>query len=194
MKNKYALIIFAKSPETGNVKTRLAGRLDDAERLKLYASMLDGTIEKLRTISKADTLVCYDGDEKYFAKFGLRTFPQSEGDLGERMHLAMKGLFEEGYLKVVLVGVDIPGLTPRIVLNAFNLLSDSDAVFGPATDGGYYLVGLKSPNKKIFVDIEWSTNTTLKQTLAKAKEAGLKISITDILSDVDRPEDLKNLI
>jgi len=66
-------------------------------------------------------------------------------------------------------------------------------VFGPATDGGYYLVGLKAPAEEIFTGIEWSTNTTLRQTLAKAKDAGLKMTITDILSDVDRPEDLKNL-
>jgi rSAM/selenodomain-associated transferase 1 len=193
MKNQNALIIFAKSPEAGNVKTRLAGHLDDAERLRLYTSMLEGTVGKLRSIPEADTLICYVGDKEYFTKFGLKLFPQSEGDLGERMHLAMKKLLDEGYGKAVLVGVDIPGLTPAIIREAFKLLSDHDAVFGPASDGGYYLVGLKAPNREIFTGIEWSTNTTLKQTLAKAKAAGLKITITDILSDVDRPEDLKNL-
>jgi len=193
MKNQNALIIFAKSPEAANVKTRLSGHLDDDERLKLYTSMLDGTVERLKAISKADTLICYDGDEGYFRKFGLRTFPQADGDLGERMHRAMKELFDEGYSKVVLVGVDIPGLSQPIISSAFKLLSEHDAVFGPATDGGYYLVGLKAPAEEIFTGIEWSTNTTLRQTLAKAKDAGLKMTITDILSDVDRPEDLKNL-
>jgi rSAM/selenodomain-associated transferase 1 len=194
VKNRNALIIFAKSPESVNVKTRLASHLDEKERLKLYAALLDGTVEKLRDIPGADTLISYAGDGEYFRKFGLRMFPQSGGDLGRKMHIAIDKVLGEGYLKAVLVGVDIPGLSAEIIRRAFNLLEECDAVFGPASDGGYYLVGLKAPAEDIFTGIEWSTEATLKQTLAKAESAGLKVSFTDTLSDIDRPEDLEKLL
>ncbi len=110
------------------------------------------------------------------------------------MHVAMKKLLDGGYRRVVLVGVDIPGLAVSIILKAFGLLSDFDVVFGPATDGGYYLVGLKAPQEEIFTGIEWSTETTLSQSVEKAKAAGLSVSYVDVLSDIDRPEDLKSLL
>jgi rSAM/selenodomain-associated transferase 1 len=193
VKNRNALIIFAKSPEAGNVKTRLAGHIDDEERLRLYTSMLDDTLKKLRDIPGADTFISYAGSEGYFRKFGLRMFPQSEGDLGEKMHLDISKVLGMGYEKAVLVGVDIPGLSADIITNAFKLLDGCDVVFGPASDGGYYLVGLKTAVEEIFTGIQWSTRTTLRETLSKAKEAGLSIDLTDILSDIDRPEDLGRL-
>jgi rSAM/selenodomain-associated transferase 1 len=194
VKNRNALIIFAKSPAGGNVKTRLASHLNENKRLKLYTALLDGTVEKLRDIPGADTLISYAGDGEYFGNFGLRMFPQAGGDLGRKMHIAIDKVLGEGYLKAVLVGVDIPGLSDEIIRKAFNLLEDCDAVFGPARDGGYYLVGLKAPTEEIFNGIEWSTEATLKQTLAKAESTGLKVSLTDTLSDIDRPEDLEKLL
>lgn len=194
MKNRNALIIFSKSPDGGNVKTRLADHLSKNERLKLHTELLEGTVEKLRDITGADTLISYAGDGDYIKKFGLRMFPQSGEDLGRKMHTAIGKVLGEGYLKAVLVGVDIPGLSAEIIANAFELLEECDAVFGPARDGGYYLVGLKSPTEEIFTGIEWSTETTLKQTLAKAESAGLKVSFTDTLSDIDRPKDLEHLL
>jgi rSAM/selenodomain-associated transferase 1 len=194
VKNRTALIIFAKSPESVNVKTRLAGHLSENERLKLYTALLDGTVEKLRDIPGADTLISYAGDGDYLKNFGLRMFPQSGGDLGRKMHIAIERVLGEGYLKAVLVGVDIPGLSAETIKRAFNLLKECDAVFGPARDGGYYLVGLKAPAEDIFTGIEWSTKATLKRTLAKAESAGLKVSFTDTLSDIDTPEDLDKLL
>jgi len=191
-----ALVIFAKSPGGENVKTRLAGRLPDGERRALYASLLESTIKKLRGVPGADTFISYApaGGGGYFEKFGLPMFPQSEGDLGERMHIAMKRLLEDGYLRVALVGVDIPGLTASVVARAFELLSDSDVVFGPATDGGYYLVGLSAPHGEIFTGVKWSANTTLAQSVERAMASGLSVSYVDTLSDIDRPEDLEGLL
>lgn len=194
MKNRKALIIFSKSPGKTNVKTRLSGHLSENERLMLHTALLEGTVEKLRNIPGVDTLISYDGDGDYLKKLGLRMFPQSGGDLGKKMHAAIEKVLEEGYSKTVLVGVDIPGLSVGIINKSFELLEDCDAVFGPARDGGYYLVGLKSPSEEIFSGIEWSTETTLKQTLAKAASLGLRVSFTDTLSDIDRPEDLKKLL
>ncbi len=195
MKNRDALIVFAKSPRSGNVKTRLEGHLPEEERISLYTSLLESTVEKLRAIPDADTFISYSPPEEsgYFSKFGLATFAQSEGDLGERMHKAMEGLFADGYARVVLVGVDIPGLSASIIRKAFELLSGVDVVFGPARDGGYYLVGLRAPKGEIFSNIEWSTDTTLRQSIRKAEAAGLSVAFVDTLSDIDRPDDLKNL-
>jgi rSAM/selenodomain-associated transferase 1 len=194
VKNQNALIIFAKSPEGGVVKTRLASHLNENERLKLYTTLLDGTVGKLSDIPGSDILISYSGDGDYLKKYGLRVFPQSGGDLGRKMHIAIERVLGEGYLKAVLVGVDIPGLSAEIIKRAFDILKECDAVFGPARDGGHYLVGLKAPAEDIFTAIEWSTETTLKQTLAKAESLGLGVGFTEELSDVDTPEDLDKLL
>jgi rSAM/selenodomain-associated transferase 1 len=190
--NKNAVIIFAKSPRSEDVKTRLAGRLSREERLGLYRSLLESTVEKLRRVPGADTFISYTPPEEgeYFEGFGLRTFPQAEGDLGLKMHDALARVLGEGYEKAVLVGVDIPELSAAIILRAFGLLEGIDVVFGPATDGGYYLVGLKRPAGEVFTGIEWSTGTTLSKSVAKAGAAGLGVAYADTLSDIDRPEDL----
>jgi rSAM/selenodomain-associated transferase 1 len=193
VREKNAVIIFAKSPRIEDVKTRLAGRLSAGERLGLYRSLLEDTVEKLRRVPGADTFISYtppeDGD--YFEGFGLRTFPQAEGDLGLKMHAALARVLGEGYEKAILVGVDIPGLSSAVTERAFVLLEGSDVVFGPATDGGYYLVGLKRPEEAVFTGVEWSTVTTLTESVAKAEAAGLRVGYADTLSDIDRPEDLK---
>lgn len=191
--NNRALIIFAKSPRGADVKTRLSGHVTDEERLGLYVSLLTNTIEKLKDIPGVDTLIAYsppeDGD--YFSGFGPGTFPQSGGDIGERMHNALGRVLKEGYGKAVLVGVDIPGLSPSTIIRAFELLKDSALVFGPARDGGYYLVGMKKPVREIFQDIPWSTAHTLAETLKKASELVLSTALTEKLSDIDTKEDLK---
>lgn len=191
--NSNALIIMAKSPRKGDVKTRLAGHMPEGERLGLYVSLLKTTIEKLKEIPGVDTLISYYPPEEagYFSVFGLGAFPQSGGDIGERMYNALGKVLEQGYEKAVLVGVDIPGLSPSIVLRAFELLRKSDLVFGPARDGGYYLVGLKEPVREIFEGIPWSTATTLKDTLKKASALGYSAALTETLSDIDTVEDLK---
>jgi rSAM/selenodomain-associated transferase 1 len=193
---KNALIIFAKSPEGGDVKTRLAGHLTDAERLELYTALLEATIGELKDIENVDTFISYTPPEggEYFREFGLGMFPQPGGDIGRRMHRALDKVLEDGYQKAVLVGVDIPGLSARIILKAFELLSDSDIVFGPARDGGYYLVGLKVPEEKIFKDIEWSTENTLRQSIQKAEASGKSVACTEELSDIDTAEDIKKLL
>jgi rSAM/selenodomain-associated transferase 1 len=142
-----------------------------------------------------DTFITYTPHDAggYFEAFGLKLFPQSEGDIGIRMHRAIERVLNGGYEKAVLVGVDIPSLCPATVLKAFDLLSDHSVVFGPAEDGGYYLIGLKTPTLSIFQDIDWSTEQTLNQSKNKARYLDLSIGYTEMLSDVDRIEDIKQL-
>jgi glycosyltransferase A (GT-A) superfamily protein (DUF2064 family) len=109
------------------------------------------------------------------------------------MYDAIRHVLDMHYEKAVLVGVDIPDLSASIIEDAFHMLSINDAVFGPAKDGGYYLVGLKRPVKELFVDIEWSTAHTLKQTVMKAGVLGLTVSFTDTLFDLDTMEDFKKV-
>jgi rSAM/selenodomain-associated transferase 1 len=191
--NHRALLIMAKAPQGANVKTRLRGSLPDAERTELYRRLLEGTVSRLRDIPGVDTLITYHppGSEGHFRAFGLPVFPQSGGDLGRRMHEAINEALSRGYRQAALVGVDIPGLDADVVLTAFSLLEESDVVFGPARDGGYYLVGLKSPAPGLFEGVRWSSENTLKDSLERARSLGLAASLAEALSDLDTPEDLR---
>jgi rSAM/selenodomain-associated transferase 1 len=193
MKTRQALIIMAKAPIPHMVKTRLKGHLPDEVRLRLYRDMLEATVERLRSVPDVDTWLSFTParSETYFRKFGLGMFPQSEGDIGLRMHHALTHILSQGYRKALLVGVDIPRLDSGIVLHALDLLDSHDVVFGPAADGGYYLVGLKKPAPRVFESIEWSTRKTLAQSKERAQERGLTVALTQMLSDVDTIDDAK---
>jgi len=193
MKNKNALIIIAKHPEKGKVKTRLMGTMSDEKRLELYTYLLENTMQRLGAISGVDTFIAYapQNAESYFLRFGLKLIPLPEGDLGKRMFHAFREVFKEGYEKAALVGVDIPGLTGSIILRAFELLSDSDIVYGPAKDGGYYLVGMGALVKEIFERVPWSSENTLKESIERAKQYGYSIALTETLSDIDTIEDVR---
>lgn len=188
-----ALIIIAKYPEIGRVKTRLSGDLTDEQRLKLYMFLLTNTMSRLGSIGGVDTFIAFAPVERraFFEAYGLRLLPLPPGDLGERMFYAFKEVFRKGYKKAALVGVDIPDLTPRIVTKAFELMNENDVVFGPARDGGYYLVGMKKPLQELFTDIPWSSDTTLDRSVQRGRYAGRAVGFTETLSDIDTIEDVK---
>jgi rSAM/selenodomain-associated transferase 1 len=138
--------------------------------------------------------ICYDGASReqmitWLGQGRLYT-PQGAGDIGMRMGLAFDLAFRSGVTQAVLTGSDCPGIRPDILKNAFISLNDNDLVFGPATDGGYYLVGLKSMVWEIFDGINWGTDSVLTQTLDVVKQLGLKYSLLEMLNDIDRCEDL----
>jgi glycosyltransferase A (GT-A) superfamily protein (DUF2064 family) len=93
--------------------------------------------------------------------------------------------------KSVIVGVDIPDLSEKIIENAFDLLTHKDIVFGPAIDGGYYLVGMNMPIGVVFEDIDWSTDRTLQQSIAAAESQGYTLAYTETLSDIDTIDDVR---
>jgi len=115
---------------------------------------------------------------------------QGNGDLGQRMHRAFEASFVAGSKATVILGTDCPGVTPDILDQAFTSLSHQDLVLGPATDGGYYLIGLRRPIAELFTGIDWGTETVLRQTLAATEKAGVEIAWLPPLSDIDTPEDL----
>ncbi len=187
-----ALIIFAKTPDINSVKTRLKPYLSDNERLSLHKALLENTMKVAINLKNIKVTIFYtpEGGEDYFKRFKLPVFLQKGKDLGERMYNAMKQMISRGNKKVVVIGSDIPDISNKIILEAFNRLNTSDTVIGPAEDGGYYLIGMKKPDKKIFSGIDWSTKKVLNQTLKKAKYIKLKVSLVQTLRDIDRPEDL----
>lgn len=199
------LIIFARYPDPNSVKTRLSPALNDDERIALYIKMMKGTIERFGHLKGINTFIFYTpiGSVEYFSKFGLKTFPQ-EGldqaafnlvlDLGRRMFNAITHILNLGYKRVSIIGTDCPDLTPETINEGFDRLIDNDLVIGPAMDGGYYLIGMKSGDTRLFTDISWSTDKVTAQTLTKAKEIGLSYYLLKTYRDIDRPEDLRYIL
>jgi rSAM/selenodomain-associated transferase 2/rSAM/selenodomain-associated transferase 1 len=136
----------------------------------------------------------YDGgNEEGFRQWlgaDVRPVPQGEGDLGRRMHLAFAQAFEQGMKRVVLVGTDCPKIRPAHLVKAFQALGRKDVVVGPALDGGYYLIGLRSPAPDLFHGIPWGTGEVLQRTLDAAAASNRRVSLLDPLEDVDRREDI----
>lgn len=196
MPRRDALVIMAKAPESGSVKTRLSPMFDPVERVALYRQMLHCTIRRLCNVPDATTLLAYSPDEAgdYFNKNPeLATFPQGCGDLGQRMHRIIKHTLAQGYGRVAVVGTDIPGLNAEIAQAAFAALDRDDLAIGPTSDGGYYLIAMRRPEAGLFCDIPWSTDRVLTETLRAARELGLSVKLLEPLDDLDTPEDMKRL-
>lgn len=115
---------------------------------------------------------------------------QSDGDLGQRLQAAVEQAFDESARRVLVMGTDCPSLNEPLLAQAFDSLNRADLVFGPAADGGYYLVGMNKSFPGIFKNIEWGGPQVLKQSLAAAAGSGVNPALLEILPDVDVPEDL----
>lgn len=186
------LLIFARNPELGKVKSRLAKSIGPKNALKIYLQLLDKTkeialkVNCFRVVFYSDFVDFHDiFDPTYFYK------DQQYGEgLGERMNNAMTSSFEEGADKVIIIGSDCYELRSSLIQEAFELLNDKDLVLGPAEDGGYYLIGMKKPLTAIFENKEWGNSDVLLDTLLTIKEKGLTFHLLETLNDVDTIEDL----
>lgn len=186
---KQALIIFIKNPVAGQVKTRLAAQVGPAKALEVYLKLLQ------HTRGTALQIAC---DRYLFSTGGNTMSPwehfipaqQVEGDLGEKMFHAFTSLFNKKYDRVIIIGSDCPGLNPLHINKAFDQLNHADVVLGPATDGGYYLLGLKKMIPEIFNGISWSSDQVLNQTLATLKQLSYSYKLLEYLTDVDEYKDL----
>ena len=191
------LIIFTRYPEPGKSKTRLIPALGSDGAADLHRRMVEYTLyrtKKLRTSSNVSLEIRFEGCNEDWIKNwlgpDLRCCPQGDGDIGRRMGRAFAEAFQTGMERVIIVGTDIPGFTEDLARRALALLRDFDVVFGPARDGGYYLVGLRRPIHQLFEAIPWGTDQVLQHTLHIAGKLQLRASLLDLLEDVDRPEDL----
>lgn len=184
------LIIFAKYPEPGRVKTRLAKKIGSERAASLYKEMAETVVLKTAPVGEKYRQVLFFDPPEREADFrrwfpGLDLCPQVSGDLGARMEAAFRESFDAGAGGVVLIGTDCPDLDHDLVIQAFQKMAGSDLVIGPATDGGYYLIGMKNLRGEIFTGIPWSTNRVLSMTLQRAEEAGLRVALLPTLSDID---------
>ncbi|UCD71277.1 MAG: TIGR04283 family arsenosugar biosynthesis glycosyltransferase [Syntrophobacterales bacterium] len=192
-----ALIIFTRYPEPGKTKTRLIPLLGPDGAAGLHRRMTEHTIALVRHLRSSRPIfleVRYEGGNRQLMErwLGPDIFsrPQGSGDLGERMARAFHEAFQSGMDRVVLLGTDIPGITDRILLGAFENLRYSDIVLGPASDGGYYLIGLRRDCPQLFVDVPWGTEKVLERTRRISDDLGHSAVLLETLDDVDRPEDL----
>lgn len=195
MKNKNAVIIFAKLPEAGKVKTRLAATIGSHKALTLYTLFAEKIFEELTGLSDSDCYLFYAdaGNEDKIKQWTDDRFiyrVQSNTDLGTRMYKAFTEVLSRDYENAVIIGTDVPDLTAAVIKEAFDALDGNDIVVGPADDGGYYLLGMKKPYKELFTGIEWSTSEVLSKTLAKAKGIGLTTNKLKMLYDIDTEAEL----
>lgn len=191
MNNKNALIILAKNPVRGKVKTRLAIHIGKDKTLKLYEKLLENTFLRSKDLNCDKYLFLSDFRDVGLFDNSYRQFIQKGNDIGERMKNAFDKVFGSGYDKIVLTGTDIPELDEDILNTAFEKLSESDIVLGPAADGGYYLIGMKKFSGYVFKNIEWSTDKVLSKTIENINERKDGFCLLKELNDLDDIEDLK---
>ncbi len=186
-----ALLIFIKNSELGKVKTRLAATVGNEQALKIYEELLRYTRQTTLEIPAARHLFYSDFLEKnddWNIDFFQKSVQQGS-DLGERMSNAFDFIFNQKFQKAVIIGSDCPTLTSEILHQAFTALDHCDLVVGPATDGGYYLLGMKKLHRALFQNIVWSSENVLSKTLRKAQELNLSTYQLASLPDVDYEED-----
>ena len=200
-----ALVIFAKAPIPGEVKTRLCPPLTPDEAATLHGSFVLDMLERTKlAVAKLQLpfhryLACAPSSELVFFKImeerqGVRLLDQVGENLGQRMHRTFVDLFAKGYTHVIIMGTDVPTLPLSVYQEAFTMLGRSDVVLGPALDGGYYLIGLKQPAEQLFTGVPWSTDQVLAVTQQQANALGLSVELTTAWRDVDTIEDLQSLI
>jgi uncharacterized protein len=191
------LIVMTRFPCAGKNKTRLIPVLGPTGATAIHDRLARHTFAKAMSFSKMRNgirlWIHLDGGtpEEGRVWLGEAEFhPQSDGDLGKRMETAVELAFSDGASRVVVIGTDCPSIDETLLERAIDSLNRTDLVYGSALDGGYYLVGLCCPCPEIFSAIEWGGEHVLTQSLAAAKDSGLQVSLLEVLSDVDFPEDL----
>jgi|SRR6185369_4288582 len=197
-KNSRSLIIFAKKPVPGGVKTRLSPPLTGEEAAELYSCMLKDTLAMAAGLDGVITVIFFQDEQgaaEYFSALAPETesFPQEGADLGERIKSAFSNRFACGFRQVVVIGSDSPDLPSEYILEAFRLLASEkiDLVLGPAGDGGYYLLGLKMVRDELFCGIPWSSGAVFAATVERAKASCLGVSYLPVWHDIDTAADLE---
>lgn len=191
------LILFTRHPQPGRVKTRLIPALGAEGSAALHRRLTWRALRTGRALATAGVAtfeVRYDGGDesamRHWIGPGFELRAQHQGDLGRRLAGAFQSGFEEGATAIVIIGADCPTLRQEHLQAAFDALTRHDVVFGPATDGGYYLVGLRRFVPELFQDIAWGTEVVLEQSRRAAARAGHEPFLLEPLDDIDRPEDL----
>ena len=183
------LIVFLKNPELGKVKTRLAKDIGNEEALAVYHKLLKTTIEAAQGC-RADVNFYFNNsvDARLWPEDQSKI--QSGDDLGEKMKNAFQDGFSEGYDRIVIIGSDLPDMSSELIDKSFQSLSFMDTVIGPASDGGYYLLGIKKMISELFENVNWSTNEVLEITLERLTKKKESYFLLETKNDIDTKEDL----
>lgn len=192
--------VFVKHPEPGKVKSRLGVEIGYENAASLYEAFVTDTIERFG--HSADRLILgYTPDNKTALDWLLQQgsketvyWPQPDTDLGKRMANYFHFAFEQHETKsAILIGSDSPTLPVSYLEQAYEWLYSVDCVLGPSADGGYYLVGLSSPQPEMFEGIEWSSSSVLEKTVERIQELGLSMKLLPLWYDVDEMANLRML-
>jgi rSAM/selenodomain-associated transferase 1 len=199
MSGSRALLLFAKTPKPGKVKTRLMAAVSADVAAALHAACIEDTLRFVRKTRGCDAFVFAAGGTGYFRRLvkkqgsgaRMQVLPQRGADLGTRMENAFRKCFAMGFREVVVIGTDTPWMGVERVRRAFAELKANEVVIGPAEDGGYYLLGMRKMVAEIFQGIPWSTERVLELTLEVIAEQKVRGKLLRRDFDLDRPEDLK---
>ncbi len=200
MSHAVALGLFAKWPDPGCVKTRLARETSPEFAAATARTFLLDTLERLRELAGCVQYLAYDPHDSQpkFAELVEGRTPQilleaqSAGDLGTRLETFCQRRFADGYESSILIGSDSPNLPINILRDAIRLLDTNDAVIGPTTDGGYYLLGIRRP-LPLFAGIAWSTDRVFPATIERLITANVPYAVLPQWYDIDTLADLRFL-
>jgi uncharacterized protein len=198
---KKALLVFAKQPVAGRVKTRLSPPLSARDAAELYRCMLADTLQRVTSLRQVEVILFFDpshGAEAYFRETwpDLTSFPQEGNGLGARLENAFSRVFASGFTVAAAMGTDSPDLPLTHVADAFRTLQESaaDVVFGPTTDGGYYLVAMGQLYPELFRAIPWSTGRVLAESRVRAEADSLAVTLLPEWEDMDTIAELKRFV
>ncbi len=187
------ILLFAKAPLPGRVKTRLQPVLSPEQCSELHSSFVGDVLESLEGFtSLAEVELHLDQETEAWPEFSFSRKLQEGADLGEKMWNAARNAFAQGRSQVLILGSDAPTL-PAGYLRAI-LDSQADITFGPSIDGGYYAIQFRKLPAHLFQGVEWSTGQTLAQSVAAAEKLGLRVELGLTWYDIDSPADLVRLV
>lgn len=188
--SKNLLIIFVKNIKLGKVKTRLAKTVGNENAFTIYSALVEVT-EKATLKVDVDKRI-YFSDAIVNKKWPNDFKTVQKGiNLGERMSNAFQDGFSDGYENIILIGSDLPNISSEIIDLGLKELEEKEIVFGPAEDGGYYLIGMSKLHNCVFENKAWSTSSLLDYTLSELKRKNIEASLIETLNDIDTFEDLQ---
>ncbi|WP_022834481.1 TIGR04282 family arsenosugar biosynthesis glycosyltransferase [Salisaeta longa] len=190
-----ALIVFAKPPEPGAVKTRLTTLLSDEEAAALYAAFLEDALRQYAALAADVRLYLTDASAALPVPDRVGVHEQSGAGLGARMHTAFQETFAAGYARAVIIGTDHPTLPSARIRRAFDALRPAPAVaLGPSADGGFYLLGLTAPQPALFAGMTYSHDEVFAETRRRAEGLDARLTVLPEWYDVDTPAALQRML
>lgn len=187
-----AIILMAKNPVQGKVKTRLVKDTSPEKATAVYLQLLEKTCTTMAKVKQVCPIIYHSPellDNAPWVPEGFKHELQSSGDLGQRMYQALTNELKT-HEKVIIIGSDCAVLEVQHLQQAINTLDIADVVLGPSEDGGYYLIGMKSMHPELFIDINWGNDTVFEDTMQKIESKRLSLYLLPWLYDIDHETDL----